>query len=254
MLDAPHAGLHRGHRALVAVCMCLHRDSLRRRLLHDRADLVFRVQLLARIGVSGAGAVGRENFDPHDAVRQVHVHRAPQLLDRRHAGHQIRVLGVVQKRLGRQPRPDVVARGHDVGPDRRALLHELVEADVGVARHAGAPHRRHARFQRALKRGDIVGVGMRVDEARQDVLPLQIDRAGGGGRGRGADRFDAAAAQHERRVCRYASGADVDDVGVGEDEGIDGRRLRGRRPRCGDDEAERQQATDRARHWNLQYR
>ena len=51
MLDAAHAGLDGGHRALVAMRVGFDGNVFHRRFLHDRANLFLRVHLLARIGV-----------------------------------------------------------------------------------------------------------------------------------------------------------------------------------------------------------
>jgi hypothetical protein len=120
VLDAADAGLDRRHRAFVAVRVRLDRDVARRRLLDDRADLFLGVDLLARVGVGGPGALGRQNLDPVDAVRQVHLHGAPQFRDRRHA----RTSGprTTDRRETPPPRcaADVVAGGDHVGAgDRR---------------------------------------------------------------------------------------------------------------------------------------
>ena len=44
----------------------------------EDAQLLLRVDLLARIGVGRAGAFGGEHLDPVDTARQIGAHRAPQ--------------------------------------------------------------------------------------------------------------------------------------------------------------------------------
>jgi hypothetical protein len=58
MLDTAHTALHCGERAFLAVGMSHDRLALRCRLLDHRRDFPFRIQLLARIGVGRAGALG----------------------------------------------------------------------------------------------------------------------------------------------------------------------------------------------------
>ena len=132
VLDAANARLDRRHRALVAVCVCLHRHVLRRRLLHDRSNFFLGVHLLARIGIRGAGAFSRQDLDPVHAVRQVHLDRTPHLVDRRHPRQEIGVLRVSEECLRRDLRAHVISGGDDVRPGDRALLHELVESDIHI--------------------------------------------------------------------------------------------------------------------------
>ena len=61
MLDAAHAGFHRGESAFLAVRVRLDGDALGRSFLDDGAQLGFGVDLLARIGVGGARALGMDD-------------------------------------------------------------------------------------------------------------------------------------------------------------------------------------------------
>ena len=240
VLDAAHAGLDRRHRALVAVRVRLDRDVPRRRLLDDRADFLLGVDLLARVGVGRPGAIGRQNLDPVDAVRQVHLHGAPQRRDRGHARHQVGVRRIGEKRLLRDSRPHVVAGGDHVGAGDGAGLHQLMETDVRIAGDTGAPHGRHARFERPPERREVGGMCVGVDQARQHVLAFEIEDARAGRRGARSNRLNLAAPDRDRGVRRDAPVADIDEVGVDEQQRFGrgfGRRLRAETRRKTEDDS-----------------
>ena len=69
---------------------------------------------------------------------------------------------------------------------------------------------------------------VRIDQSRQDVLAFEIERLHAGGCGRGSDRRDPSRSQHDRRVRRDVSVANVHDVPVDQRKRISDwlRRLR----------------------------
>src|SRR5262249_14549824 len=87
----------------------------------------------------------REDLDPIDAMREVHLHRATQLLDGIESRHQVRILRVGEKSLLLEPGSNLVARSDDVRSDDGAARHQLTKPDIGVARtkYAGAAHCGH---------------------------------------------------------------------------------------------------------------
>jgi hypothetical protein len=159
------------------------------------------------------------------AVGQIHLHRAPHPVNRRDAGHEVRILGIAEECLGSDLRANVVAGRHHVRTGDGAFLDQLVEADVDVERDARAPDRRHARFEGAAEGGLIGGVRVRVDQPGQDVLSAQVERTDAGGRRPRSNRLDPSAAHHDCRVRRDAAVPDVHDVAVDERERRVGRSL-----------------------------
>jgi hypothetical protein len=212
--DAANPGLHGGHRRRIAVDMRLDRDALRGGLVNDRAHLLLGEVLHARILRDAGPRRRRQDLDPVDAVREVHLHCAPHLLDRVESGHQVRILRVGEKCLFLQPRPNLVTGRHDVRSDDGAALHQLLKPNIRIARNeqAGGAHGRHARFERAAERGEVVCVRVRVDQAGQHVHALQVEHADARGHRSDADRRNATFAQHDRGVRGHAAVADVDDV------------------------------------------
>jgi hypothetical protein len=224
VLDAADAGLHCRHRAFFAVRVRLDGNVPGRSFLHDRADFVFGVDLLARVGIRCSRSLGCEDLDPVDPVRQVHPNRPAHRVERCDASHQIRVLGIVEKRFRSGLWTHVVPRGDDIRPGSEAPLHELVEAKVHIVRHARAANGRHTRFESAAERGEIRRVRVRVDEAGQQVLAFQIECRHARGRRRCSDRFDPPVPQDDRCVAGDSPVAHVHDVGVHERQWRCGRR------------------------------
>ena len=139
MLDAPHAGADGVGGALVAVRVRFDRHASSGGDLDDGAKLVFVEQVVPRIGVREAGAIGGAGLDHVDSMIEVDLGRAANLLRRlqsRHELEQARVGERVARAL--EARLQVDAGRQDVRSGEVTRLDHLAERHVGKHRHPGA--------------------------------------------------------------------------------------------------------------------
>ena len=183
----------------------------------DRGQVGLRVDLLARIGVGRAGALGRQHLDPIHRMSEVHSNESPKRVWRGKAGlEQVAQVGRVEVRLDGRLRPHVVPGGLDVGPGQRAALDQLAQADILEMRDAGTSHGGDAALQGRAHGRQSGDVDVRVDQARQEIATAEVDAAQvcGRSRQRRSHRRDAPVAHDHDRPAPDLTGADVDDRGV----------------------------------------
>ena len=242
MLDRVDALLDRELGAGDALAVRGDAVALAMRLLHQRRDLA--AGELRRVGVlelDAAGARGH-HLDEIRAQAQLLAHRAPHVVGP--VGLAVHALEPAPARPGRGD--DAPAREHARAAEG-SVAHRLacldddvpVRADVAHGGDAAAEHLAQvggehvpvdARPQRLGARlgGWTVGLemGVRVDQARHQRAPLELDRPRtlGDAIGGGADRGDATVLhQHRRRVAERRAGA-VEESPAGQPEAPARRR------------------------------
>ena len=198
MLDAPHAGAHGVGGALVAVRVRFDRHASPGGDLDDGAKLVFVEQEVARIGVREAGSVRGAGLDHVDAMIEVDLRRAANLLRRLQSRRELEearvgehVARVLEARL------QVDAGGQDVRSGEVSGLDHLAKRDVGEHRDPGAARGGDAGHQRHLGGRDVRDMGVSVDEAGQHRPASRIDDRRLQPAARRPDRRDRATADRQ---------------------------------------------------------
>ena len=196
--------------------------------LDDRAELVFVEQEVARVGVRKTGSVRGARLDHVDAVIEVDLRGAANLLRRLESRCELEetrvgedVARVLETRL------QVDAGGQNVRSGKVSGLDHLAKRDVGEHRDAGAARGGDAGHQRHLRGRRVRDMGVSVDEAGQDRPASRVDDRRSSRRRGATDRRDRAIADDDRDIPLDRSRFDVEQPRVGDGDRPRRRRLAG---------------------------
>ncbi len=227
VLDAAHAGAHRGVRALPVVGMRRDMQAVLGRLGHRGTQFIMRELLSARIRAGEPGALAGADLDDISTPVDDGAHHCNDLI--RPLERRLQVLPelrVAQDEGLAELRAHMTARHQHLRAGNTAVADEVARGhpfEIVVAEHTRG---RHTGGQRAARRGRVLDVRVQVDEARHEERPAQVD--GTRTVGCRGDLCDAAVvdAQVDRPYGRPRTA--VDEPCVAEPKILRGRRTRQR--------------------------